>query len=71
MENIFLTPKIKNLSRKKFCPPFCMKTFHCDLLPKLTLSQTKMIYNFPKILTLEAGAGDLAGNKGFYVMIFS
>jgi hypothetical protein len=30
MENIFLTPKIKNLSRKKFYPPFCMKTFHCE-----------------------------------------
>ncbi len=22
-------PKIKNLTRKKFCPPFCMKTFRC------------------------------------------
>jgi hypothetical protein len=28
-ENTILTPKSRNLNRKKFSPLFCMKTFHC------------------------------------------
>jgi hypothetical protein len=46
-KNIVLTSKSKNLTRNKFCPPFCMKTSHCGLV--LEISWRKAI-SFPDTL---------------------
>jgi hypothetical protein len=59
MENIILTPKIKILSRKKFCPPFCMKTFNCAQPKRLT-----------KILIFKTSTGKLRGKQVFYGVVF-
>jgi hypothetical protein len=37
----------------------------------LTIPQPKQIKFFYKVLTLKAGSGKLAGNKGFYGVAFS
>jgi hypothetical protein len=39
--------------------------------PKKTMSQPKKTKFFSKVLTLKAGTGEVADNKGFYVVIFS
>ncbi len=65
ISNTFLKSWLKNLSNEYMY--ICWTNVEQNpryLLPKLTLPQTKNIYNFSKVLTLKADTGKLRENKG-------